>query len=324
MSWLLTQTEFAEAASAVKAGEVTPALYAFIGRLVSAHLRSGVVSPTLSGSGSWSDEAVADAAHDWFSEKLLTGALLLAFDRTATPQALARYLERALRNWLRDKARTRSWPRILLRSRQILEQDNGRFTPADDETNWMERRWGLTGWMGPQTIEDEQAVIRAVYGAPDLDVIRESGERAAPILSTPDLERLLEHVLETVGGTITLAQLDRAFRHRFSWAFEAGTAELDEAAKEKTPPDKVSSEPLAREAALSILADLTERQLDMLRERAEGATLEQLGEIHGCSRGTADNELKRAAETIRRHLANDEIQERALEILLTLSFSERG
>lgn len=324
MSWLLTETEFAEAASAVKAGEVTPALYAFIGRLVSAHLRSGVVSPTLSGSGSWSDEAVADATHDWLSEKLLTGALLLAFDRTATPQALARYLERALRNWLRDKARTRSWPRILLRSRQILEQEKGRFTPFDDESNWMERRWGLAGWTDPYRSEDEQAVIRAVYGGPDLEIIRESGERAAAILSTPDLERLLERVLETVGGTITLAQLDRAFRHRFAWAFEAAAVELDEAAEAETPPEGVASEALAREAALAILADLNERQLEMLRERAEGATLEQLAEIHGCSRGTADNELKRAAGTIRRYLANDEIQERALEILLTLSFSERG
>jgi len=324
MSWLLTETEFAEAAAAVKTGEVTRALYAFIGRLVSAHLRSGVVSPTLSGSGSWSDEAVADATHDWLSEKLLTGSLLLAFDRTTTPQALARYLERALRNWLRDRARTRSWPRILLRSRQILERDNGRFTPFDDQPNWMERRWGLDGWTRPQRVEDELAVIRAVYGGPDLEIIRESGARAAAILSTPDLERLLENVLETVDGTITLAQLDRAFRHRFAWAFEAAAVELDEAAEEETQLEEVASEALAREAALAMLADLTKRQLEMLRDRAEGATLERLAEIHGCSRGTADNELKRAAATIRRYLANDEIQERALEILLTLSFSERG
>jgi RNA polymerase sigma factor (sigma-70 family) len=323
MSWLLTDTEFTEAASAVKTGEVTPALYAFIGRLVSAHVRGGSVAPTLSGSGSWSDEAVADATHDWLSEKLLTGALLLAFDRTATPQALARYLERAFRNWLRDKARARSWPRILLRSRQILEQD-GRFTHFDDESNWMERRWGLADWAGPQRIEDEQAVVRAVYSCPDLEIIRESGGRAEAILSTPDLERLLEHVVETVGGTITLAQLDRAFRHRFAWAFESAAVELDQAAEDETPPVEVASEALAREAALAVLADLTRRQLEMLRERAEGATLEQLAEIHGCSRGTADNELKRAAGTVRRYLANDEIQDRALEILLTLSFSERG
>lgn len=324
MNWLLTEEEFAEAASAVGVGEVTPALYAFIRRLVSAHLRSGVVSPTLSGSRSWTDEAVADATHDWLSEKLLTGALLLAFDRTATSQALARYLERAFRNWLRDKARSRSWPRILLRSRQLFEQEEERFTPFDDATNWMERRWGLTGWTEPERIEDEHAVIRAVYGAPDLVIIRESSERAAAILSTPDLEQLLEHVLETVGGTITLAQLDRAFRSRFAWAFEASVVELDEAAEEETRSDEAASETSAKDAALAVLADLTERQLEMLRERADGATLEQLAELHGCSRGTADNELKRAAGAIRRHLADDEIQERALEILLTLSFSERG
>jgi DNA-directed RNA polymerase specialized sigma24 family protein len=62
----------------------------------------------------------------------------------------------------------------------------------------------------------------------------------------------------------------------------------------------------------------------MLKERADGATLEELAEIHGCSRGTADNELKRASAAVRRHLAPDESQERALDILLALSFSERG
>lgn len=323
MSWLLTEKEFKEAASAVRTGEVTPALYAFIGRLVSAHLRSGVVSPTLSGSGSWNDEAVADATHDWLAEKLLPGALLRAFDRTSTPQALSRYLERSLRNWLRDKARTRSWPRILLRSRQILEQGTRQFEPFDNETNWMERRWGLAEWTDPQRIEDEQRVIRAVWDAPNLEIVRESSERAAAILSTTDLAQLLESVLKTVGGTVTLAQLDRAFRHRFAWAFEAPSIELGEAAEQETLTEAVS-ETVARDTALVILADLTERQLEMLRERAEGATLEELAEIHGCSRGTADNELKRAAATIRRHLSDDALQERTLEILLTLSFSERG
>jgi RNA polymerase sigma factor (sigma-70 family) len=326
MSWLLTDQEFRQAATAVRVGEMTPALYGFIGRLVAAQLRSGVVSPTLSGSGVWSEEEIADTTHDWIAEKLLPGALLLAFDHTSTPQALARYLERALRNWLRDKARSRAWPRILLRARQIFGQANERFAPFDEPSNWMEQRWGLAGWTEPPAIDDEHQVIRAVCSAPDLEIVRESGEtsRAAAILSTPDLERLLEHVLQTVGGTITLAQLDRAFRNRFAWAFEAPAVELEEAAEEETQSAETASNVLATETALAILTDLTERQLEMLRERAEGATLEQLAEMHGCSRGTADNELKRAASTIRRYLVSDDLQERTLEILLTLSFSERG
>lgn len=326
MSWLLTDEEFARAATAVRAGEVTPSLYGFISRLVAAQLRSGFVAPTLSRSGAWSDEEIADATHDWLADKLVPGALLLAFDRTSTPQTLARYLERALRNWLRDKGRSRAWPRILLRARQILEQEHERFAPFDEQASWMERRWGLAGWAEPATVDDEKQVIRAVSSAPRVEIVRESGKsgRAAAILSTPDLERLLEHVLEAVGGTITLAQLDRAFRHRFAWAFEAPALELDEAAEEETPSEEIVVEALARETAIAILADLTERQLEMLRERAEGATLEQLAELHGCSRGTADNELKRGSATIRRYLADDDLQERTLEILLTLSFSERG
>jgi hypothetical protein len=90
------------------------------------------------------------------AEKLLPGALLRAFDRTSTPQALSRYLERSLRNWLRDKARTRSWPRLLLRSRQILEHGTGQFAGFDDETNWIERHWGLAGWLKPQPAQGKR------------------------------------------------------------------------------------------------------------------------------------------------------------------------
>jgi DNA-binding CsgD family transcriptional regulator len=169
-------------------------------------------------------------------------------------------------------------------------------------------------------------VVRAVYTVPDLELVRESGEsgRAATIVSTPELERLLFHVFESVGGVISLSQLDRAFRDRFAWAFEARTLALEE-----TPVEEIRSEELptafaANETALAIMVDLTRRQLEMLRARAEGATLEQLADAHACSRGTADNELRRAADIIRHHVAQDDEQERILEILLSLSFPERG
>jgi DNA-binding CsgD family transcriptional regulator len=325
MTWLLTEREFETSAALIRDGDVTPELYAFVGRLVAANLRSGTVSPTLSPSGAWDSEAIADATHDWFAEKLIRGTLLLAFDRTATPQALARYLEQAFRNWLRDKARGRSWPRILIRARDILEGDE-RFKLFEDSSSWMARRWGLAVWARPPAIVENREVTDAVYQLPDLEIIRESGEsgRAATILSTPDLERLLIHVLENLGGTISLSQLDRAFRHRFAWAFEAPTTGLEEVTEQPLATVDHASESIATETAYEILADLTRRQLEMLRERSDGATLEELAQLHGCSRGTADNELRRAGAAIRRHIANDELQERVLEILLTLSFSQRG
>jgi len=322
MSWLLTDDEFAEAAAAVRGGDVTPALYAFIGRLVSVNLRSGTVSPTLSASGEWDEEAIADTTHDWLAEKLLRCALLQAFDRTSTPQALARYLERTFKNWLRDKGRGRAWPRILIRSRELLDAGDA-FKQFEEASRWLDHQYGLAAWSDPERVDDVGSVVRAVYGLPDLQIVRERGRRAPTILSTSDLQALLEHVLRTLEGTITLSQLDRGFRHRFAWAFEATSVELDETSLEETAHPAVS-EAEAEEAAHAILADVTKRQLEMLRERADGATLEELAEIHACSRGTADNELKRASAAIRRHLAPDESQERTLEILFALSFSERG
>ena len=325
MNWLLTDDEFARAASGVRSGEVTPALYEFVARLVASHLRTGLVAPSLSSSGAWTEEAIADVTHDWFVEKLLPGGLLRAFDRTATPHALARYLERALRNWLRDKARSRAWPRIIVRARAILEE-GGRFVALDDPPNWMTRQWALRGWPAPVPPADEGAVIAAVYSVPELEILRESSEsgRAATLLSTPELERLLVHVFESVRAAISLSQLDRAFRHRFAWAFEAPTVALDETPAYETRSEELASATATKETALAILADLTRRQLEMLRARADGATLEQLAEAHECSRGTADNELRRAGEVVRRHVADDDAQARILEILLSLSFPERG
>src|SRR5579871_3579341 len=321
MSWVLTDHQFAEAAAAVTDGEVTPDLYAFIGRLVGAQLRSGTVSPTLSSSGEWSEEAIADTTHDWFAEKLLRGALLHAFDRTSTPQALARYLQRAFKNWLRDKGRSRAWPRILIRARELLDSGEP-FKRFEEAPQWLDHYYGLANWTDPQRIDDDERIVRAVYVVPDVQIIRELGERAPTILSTRDLESLLVTVLEFLEGTITLSQLDRGFRHRFAWAYEAANVELNNTVDEAAQP--AISEAEAEEAAHAILSDLTGRQLEMLRERADGATLEELAEIHSCSRGTADNELKRASAVIRRHLAPDESQERVLEILFALSFSERG
>jgi DNA-binding CsgD family transcriptional regulator len=322
MNWLLTDKEFDEAAAAVRGGDVSAPLYGFIGRLVSSQLRSGAISPTLSASGGWNEEAIADATHDWFAEKLLRGALLQAFDRTSTPQALARYLERAFKNWLRDKGRSRSWPRILIRSRELLDSGDP-FKRFREGARWLDHRYGLAARSDPSAIEDEELVVRAVYGLPDLQILRERGERAPTILASADLKALLENVLENLEGTITLSQLDRGFRHRFAWAFEASNVELDEAAVGEVAAPAIS-EAEAEQAARAILGDVSKRQLEMLRERADGATLEELAEIHGCSRGTADNELKRASAVIRRHLAPDEPQERTLEILFALSFSERG
>ena len=325
MSWLLTDEEYGQARDAFAGGEVTEPLYLFVGRLVSGNVRSGTVSPTLAEGGVWSEDAVAEATHAWLEERLLRGGLQRAFDLTVTPQTFSRYLEQSFRNWLRDRSRSRGWPRLLLRARELLDGTPDRYSTSDVGGGWLDRRYTLAahGEVGTATNGE---VVKAVYVLPQLELLRHGpqSDRATPILSTKDLGSLLEAMLTELGKSFSLRQLDTAFRHRFAWAYEAAPVELDDSAGEQAGFEEVGEDMIAEEQARLILAELSERQLLILRGKARGATLDDLAREHRCARGTVDNELKRAGAVIRDTLSDDENYERALEFLLTFAFSEKG
>jgi hypothetical protein len=325
VSWILTGDDYAKGRAAFAEGELIEPLYSFIGRLVSGNVRSGVVSPTLAEDGVWNVDSISEATHAWLEERLLRGGLQRAFDVTSRPQTFARYLEQSFRNWLRDRSRSRGWPRLLLRARELLDGSPERFTVADDSGTWLDRRYALTEQEDVPAASDDE-VVRAIYVLPQLELLRHNAQsdRAAPVLSTPDLEALVEATLCRLGKSISLRQLDRAFRHRFAWAYEAAPVELDDTASKQVGFEQIGGELIAEEQARTILAGLSERQLLILRDRAGGATFDQLARQHDCSRGTVENELKRAASVIREALVDDENYERALEFLLALAFSERG
>jgi hypothetical protein len=72
-----------------------------------------------------------------------------------------------------------------------------------------------------------------------------------------------------------------------------------------------------------VYGTLTSRQVSILVGRyLRSATLEQLAEEHGCSRGTADNELRRAHAILREGLTSDDDQPLVLKNLLDLASEE--
>lgn len=316
---LLDAAEFTRAREGVRRGEITPELYAFLGRLVSVAQRTRTLAPAPVPGGRWDDrDAVAETVQAWLAESLLEGGLLQAFDVCLTPSALSRYLERALRNWLISRVRRAAGPRLLERAVELLDGDEA-FVALREARAVAERWWGLAAWEDPQLFAGgDEAVISAAWALGDFALLRyPSSERSDPVLGGEDLRRFLQGLLDRVGQGLSGAHFDAAFRARFSYAYASAPVALHEA-PELADGSEVEASVTAREAALVALGDLTERQLQVLLERPE-ATLEELAARLGVSRGTVDNEWRRALLKVREAAASDTSFDAVLENVIELA-----
>lgn len=326
MTWLLTDQEFGQASDAMRRGDVTPALYAFLRRLVAALARGGALAPALSPTGRWDAEAIDEVLQGWLADKLLRGALARAFHVSASAAGLSRYLERALRNWLVSQNRAQGRPRLLARARRLLE-DGTNYKRFVDSSSPLERWWGLAAWENPTPYQGADAhIVKAAFSLGEFAPLRYTAgsSLADPVISSGDLDRFLTGVLEALDALLTLRHFDVGLRGRFAYAYDRAEEPLeavDEPADEVTPLDALEAAVTARE----ILIELSGRQVAILRDRVEGGlTLDELAARHSISRGTADNELRRAGAIIRAHLLDDSQADRVLETLFEIAFEGNG
>lgn len=323
MSLLLSDQQFAIARARARAGGVTDELYVWLGRLVTVAQATRTLAPAPVPGGRWEDpDAVAETVQAWLEESLLRGDLLQAFDVCQTPRALSRYLERALRNWLVARSRRRTGPRLLERAAQIMGSDDT-FVLLRDSPAIAERWWALSAWQDPQLFGGRNAdVAAAVWALGDFSLMRyPSSERSDPVLSTPDLRRYLTGVLQRLQQALSGRHLDASFRRRFAYAYAYATVALEEAEElsdDSSPADDVD----VADAARIALADLTGRQLRVLIERPQG-TLEDLAARLGVSRGTIDNEYRRALVKVRDAAPTDTAFDGVLETVLLLASEEK-
>lgn len=322
MSRLLSDAQFERARAAVRAGSITDELYIWLGNLVALAQMTRTLAPAPVPSGSWQDpDAVSETVQAWCEGSLLRGGLLQAFDSCETPRALSRYLERALRNWLIDQGRQRSGPRLMARAAEILAA--APFTVVGASASVMDRWWGLASWRTPELFADsDEALLGAVWALGDFAIWRyPSSERADPVLSTPELTRFLQSLLDRVGAALNGRHLDAAFRQRFAFAYATTAVALDEM-PELADPVSPAATVVVEEAARIALSDLTRRQTLVLLLRPD-TTLEALAARLDVSRGTIDNEYRRAVHKVREATPVDESFEAVLEMVLLLASGEK-
>lgn len=303
-----TQQEFELWREAFQTGRVMPGLVSFVNSIAA----SGVASRMLGGLSpekKWTPEVLKDAVGDFWSERLLRGTLEKAFEKTDGPGPFGRYLEQALRHMLIDAKRATHAPRLRARVRKILTE--GEFTRFSEQTDPGEELWGLNG---DETAEvrryggDEASLLTHLHALGLEETVQGGSDRAAVVISNPELSRLLRGLFERVRCQLTLYELSDAFRQRFVSHYPPGIIHDEEMTWEIRADGSDPAEMVdVKEIAGRVLARLTERQVVVFVERfRDNQTLEQIAAANECSRGTADNEIKRACEVVREFVEVDD------------------
>lgn len=164
-------------------------------------------------------------------------------------------------------------------------------------------------------------LVSGAWALGDFALLRyPSSERSDPVLSTPDLRRFLYGLLEAAQASISGRHIGTTLRARFAYAYAPGTVELDDA-PELIGSGSPEQEVILTDAARVALAALTGRQLQVLAERPDG-TLEALAARLEVSRGTVDNEYRRAVLKVREASPSNESFNAVLEKVLAMASRE--
>jgi RNA polymerase sigma factor (sigma-70 family) len=308
-SRLPSQEDFESWRKAFNAREERPGLVEFVDALASA----AAATSTLAGlcpAGEWTKDALKETVGDFWCNRLLTGTLEQAFQKTDSPSAFGRYLERSLRNMLIDAKRAAGTPRLRARIQAILAE--GKFESVTTSSDRGEEVWGPSGdgWSAVEIYDgDELSLLSHLHSLGLEETLQSSDGRADVVISNKELARLINGLFEQVHCRLSLNQLATVFRQRFVAHYPPPMVSDDESAQEISDDEGDLVEVLdAREIASRVLAALSDRQAVILLERHhENRTLEEIASVHGCSRGTADNEVRRGNEVVRQYVDADRL-----------------
>lgn len=306
---LPTQDDLESWRDAFRTGSVKPELVEFVDSLAAAAAATSSLAG-LSPAGDWTGDAIRDAVADFWCRRLLTGTLEQAFDKTDGPGAFGRYLERSLRNMLIDAKRAAGTPRLRARIQAILAE--GAFESITSSSDRAAEVWGLSGdgWSEVDLYDgNEQSLLSHLHSLGLEEPLQSSDGRADVVVSNKELKRLIYGLFELVQCQLSLNQLTTAFRQRFVAYYPPPVVHDDELVQEISGDPGDLAEVLdAREIASRVLAALSDRQVVILLERHhENRTLEEIASVHGCSRGTADNEVRRGNEVVRQYVDADRL-----------------
>jgi DNA-binding CsgD family transcriptional regulator len=247
--------------------------------------------------GVWSEEAIEEAFADFTADRLLgRGQLLAMLQRAPVRPVFRRMVETSLRQDLIDRLERSQSANLYARVSHLVT-DGGRYSSSGSGSGQL---WQLRDGSGAPFAGDDRGLAALAWSLGEFAVIRykPDAKKLSPLLDSDELTRFLDGLL--TANAMDIATVSRALKLRFS---------LD---------DPIQTEPLAlditagpvgadprqiliqRETATAVLAELTERQLQILLGEDQGESTRELALRLECSTGTISHERGRIAEVLAR------------------------
>jgi hypothetical protein len=295
---------YLEAREAMLAGADPPGeLIAECRRVAGLMIRTAGLPAHYSPLGVWSEEATEEAFADFMAERLIgRGQLLAMLQRAPVLPVFRRMLETALRQHLIDRLERSQSANLYSRIAGLL-QEHGSYAATGSGSG---RLWQLaTGPADPFT-GDDRALGSLAFSLGEFTVMRyqPDARKLSPLLDSDELTRFLDGLL--AGGAMTLATIMRALKLRFSLDDPSAAGELN---PEAHAASGLGADPqqilLRREAATAALAELSDRQAEVLIGIERKETTRELALRLHCSTGTISYERAQLAQVLARTGAED-------------------
>ncbi len=267
--------------------------------------------PAPDGHGAWTPDAVFEASHDFLvstnAKRRLTELAVLAHD----DDELARLLQTACLNFLRERSRATATGKLIRRLKDILRADTAfaEVPPGRPGAGNVVLAAATTAEPSAARHDD---LVRAAWTVEDVAIVRWSPttRRQPPLSDRDSLARVAAAVLDRAGGSLPWADLATAVGARFGLnpsGVPAVTAvdDVDGLADETDPAGDVES---TREMFVGVAADAVLAQLTAF-ERLVLAHLDEpvraVASAVGVAPSTAATAVGRVKRALRVLLADE-------------------
>lgn len=240
-------------------------------------------------------------------------------DRAGTPGGLRALAERSLRHHL-SSSQDRTQTQNIYRRLATILQGGHPFILTKPAARPQDRWYATVAEASPWTGSERQLLAQG-WALGDFAVIRYRADAAklSPLLDTAELSRFAEGLMASAGAALTPALVMRVITARFD--LHGSDAEPLADVEHSTQESTGILEQLAlRQSALAILAELTPRQVQVLRSTPQDTVL-QIAERLRCSAGTVVNEQRRIGQLITRMSEDHDERDQLLNILADLVYS---
>ena len=319
----MTDSRLRELRALVRQGQLPADLHAELLTVVKNLVRRRLLPPAFAPYGQWNDEAAEEIFADWYTNRLLArGHLQLLVDQARSVGGFRKLCERSLRQHLYNSADRSQARNLFLRLIEVLEQHEG-LELMRDATQPQDRWWRPTAatsaseWQG-----NDDRLIAEGWGLGDFVVIRyrADAKKLAPVLATDELRRFVDGLFERTDSALSPRLIMRVLEARFDLGDVTEQSFEAETVAEPIARVDIAQEVALAETARAIVAELTARQLEVLRRSDGEETIDEIAAALGCSVGTIVNERSHIGLAIHRFSEDESDHQQLLRIVCDLLY----